>query len=636
MRLHSFYIAILSLFISTSFYAQQGKISKADKKYNSMSYTEAINLYTNLVNDGFGSVSVFENLGNSYYYQSNYDLAKSSYDSLFKRTQDIPVNTYYKYINVLRSQGAYKQADNWYKKMLDVYPNEKQVIPTNQGIFLNSKVTSTPVILKNASINGKYLDYKAAYLGDNELVFTSNRSTKNLFTKKSTWNNQAYTNLYKSQIINQDSLSGVEKLKGSINKYYNESSAVFTKDGTTMYFTRNNHNSLKVVSGSLNNVLLKIYKATFNGRKWDNVEELPFNSNDFSCAHPALSPEEDYLYFSSDMPGTQGESDLYRVSIKENTFGNPENLGLNINTKGRDTFPFISSDNVLIFASDYREGLGGLDLYYVNLNSNTKRIYSFSAPINSVSDDFGLIYKAAQGNGYLTSNREEESVGNDDIYQFKGLKLPEVQDITLIFKSNKETPLVGATKVLFTGNKTIQAKPIALVGQKLPLLDIDISKEYTLEVSNDNYEPLTTTIKYEGKDTITIMLTEKTPPPAPVDLREILNLAPIYFDFDKSKITNESAIELGKVAAIMKKYPSIAIEIVGHTDRRGPKSYNQLLSEKRANLAKKWLVENGISSDRMTTKGQGESNPINGCIANRKCTEKQHNQNRRTEFLIKQ
>lgn len=638
MRLPSIYIAIFSVFISLSLQAQQGKIARADQKYSSLSYTEAIALYNMLVKDGYDTASIYENLGNAYYYQSNYELAKSSYDSLFKRTEKVSVNTYYKYIAVLRSQGKYKQAKNWYHKMLGLYPDEKQEKSNSEGVYVSSAITPTSVTLKNAGINSVYSDYKVAYLGEDEVVFTSSRATGNLFSKKSTWNNEAYSNLYKSRLIDQDSLGKAEKLKGSINKYYHESSAVFTKDGTTMYFTRNNYQSSRVASDSLNNVLLKIYKATFDGNKWGNIEELPFNSDDYSCAHPALSPEEDYLYFSSDMPGTLGESDLYRVAIKDNStsYGAPENLGANINTKGRETFPFVSSDNILVFSSDYREGLGGLDLYYVNLNSSSKRIYSFGAPINSPSDDFGLIYNEVQGTGFLTSNREEGGIGSDDIYQFEGLVLPKTQDLTLIFVSDKGTPILGTTRITLKEGNATSLESVVGKNNKLMLLDVDTKKEYNLAVSNTNYEPLSTIIRYEGKDTITITLTEKAPPPAPVDLREILKLDVIYFDFDSAKITKASAVELEKVVAIMQQYPSIAIEIVGHTDRRGPASYNQLLSERRAASTKQWLVENGILSDRMTTKGLGESTPINDCIAIGNCTEEQHYENRRTAFLIKQ
>lgn len=631
---------IISLTSSTFLFGQQTKLDKANLYYSSFSFTKSINLYESLIASGSKSAEIYEKLGNSYYAQSNYELAKNSYDLLFDLTESISVDTYYKFISVLRSQQEYKRAEMLYTKMITVYPEEKR----EKEVFsvTPSILTSDSIKITISDANSKYSDFKASYLGKDNVVFTSSRDTKKLFSKKSTWNNDSYTELYKTNINDNGSLGAPVKLKGGVNKFYNESSAVFTADGLTMYFTRNNYIASRVSTDSLGNMLSKIYKAKFDGKKWGDIEELPFNSNEFNCAHPALSPEEDYLYFSSDMPGSLGESDIYRVSIKDSDFGQPENLGSNINTKGRDTFPFVSSDGILVFSSDYRDGLGGLDLYYVDLNSTSKRIYSFSDPINSPSDDFGLIYKKDQGTGFLTSNRKEGGIGSDDIYQFEGLVLPKTQDVTLVFQTNKGTPLLGTTSIILNRVNGTSLKSIVGKNNKLTLLDVDTTKDYAFGVSNTNYESLSTRIGYKGKDIITITLSEKAPQP----LGDIpsgysskgsginIKLDIIYFDYDSPKITNASASKLEKVAAIMKQYPSLEIEIVGHTDSTGSVSYNQLLSERRANFTKKWLIDNGISSNRMTTKGLGESTLMNGCNAKSKCTEQQHNQNRRVEFII--
>jgi len=636
MKLHFNYITICLLVVSGYFYGQQSKVAIANSKYNSMSYVDAIALYTNLVADGYGSPELFENLGNSYYLQSNYTLARVSYDSLFKRTADVSLSTYYRYINVLRSESKNKQADKLYAILLEKYPEEKTQDQADNRIFLSPEELSVSLVsLKNSKINSPYSDYKVSYLGEDKIVYSSSKETKKFLSIKSIWNNEAYTNLYESS-IDGDSLTGdVEKLKGSVNKFYNESSAVFTKDGKTMYFTRNNQLGSKVKTDSLENVLLKIYKARYNGKRWVGVEELPFNSNQYNCAHPALSPDEDYLYFSSDMPGTIGGTDIFRVSIKENTYGTPENLGNSINTKGRDTFPFITSDNVLIFASDFRKGLGGLDLYYTDLKSTNKRIYTFSAPINSSFDDFGLVYKVSNGTGFLTSNRKEDNVGSDDIYAFSGLSIPTLEDLTINIKSTKGNAVIGNTAVTISNENNSILETIAAINNQVSLLDADPSKVYNLQVNNENYEPYASSIKFEGTNTATIYLTEKAPPPAPVDLQKLLKLENIYFAFDKYAITKDAAIELAKILEILNKYPVIKLDIVGHTDSLGPAEYNERLSAQRAASTKQWLVDKGVSSDRITTFGYGEKRPINDCTT-KKCTKEQHYKNRRTEFLIKQ
>ena len=476
MRLHFKYITICLLLVSGLMYGQQGRVAIANSKYNSMSYVDAIALYTNLVADGYGSPELFENLGNSYYLQSNYALAKVSYDSLFKRTENVSLSTYYRYINVLRSEKNNEQADNLYAKLLQKYPKEKRDAAITSRLFLSpEELPVSSIALKNSKINSPYSDYKVSYLGEDKIVYSSSKETKKFLSIKSIWNNEAYTNLYESR-IDGDTLTGeVSKLKRRINRFYNESSAVFTKDGKTMYFTRNNQLGRKVKTDSLENVLLKIYKATYNGKRWVGVEELPFNSNQYNCAHPALSPNEDYLYFSSDMPGTLGESDLYRVAIEENSYGTPENLGNQINTLGRDTFPFITPENVLIFSSDYRNGQGGLDLYYTGLKSTNKRIYTFDEPLNSAYDDFGLVYKVAKGTGFLTSNRKQDNVGSDDIYEVSGLSIPAIEDLTVIIKTTKGNDVLGTTLVrLFNENNTLLGT-IKATNNQVSLMDLDPS-----------------------------------------------------------------------------------------------------------------------------------------------------------------
>ena len=634
MKSHFYNITFCLLFFTGFLNSQENKDSIANSNYNSMSYAKAIDLYERLVNDGYGSKQLFENLGNSYYLQSNYKLAKVSYDSLFKRTEDVSKSTYYRYINVLRSEKEDKKADKLYATLLKKYPQENIEEKLKNRIFLSPEVlVVSSVTLKNSKINSPYSDYKVSYLGEDKIVYSSSKETKSFLSTKSIWNNEAYTNLYESRFDGDSLIGEVSKLKGRINRFYNESSAVFTKDGKTMYFTRNNHLANQVKTDSLENVLLKIYKASYNGKRWVDIEELPFNSNQYNCAHPALSPDEDYLYFSSDMPGTKGESDLYRVSISDNTYGTPENLGAQINTLGRDTFPFITSENVLIFSSDYRKGQGGLDLYYTDLKSTNKRVYTFSAPINSTSDDFGLVYKVSEGTGFISSNRKEDNVGSDDIYEVSGLSIPAIEDLTVIIKSTKGNDVLGTTLVrLFNENNT-PLGTIKATNNQVSLMDLDPSKRYKLEAENEDYELYKTTIQFEGSNSKTIYLTEKTPPPAPVDLQELLKLENIYFDFDKYAIRKDAAIELEKIVIILNKYSVIKLEIIGHTDLRGPAAYNERLSAQRAASVKQWLVDRGISSDRMKAIGYGEKRPINDCIKN-KCTKEQHDQNRRTEFLI--
>ena len=638
MKLQRNLLGIYVLLLSVCVYAQQDVLTTANKNYTNMSYSQAIKLYNDLIKGGYGSSELFENLGNSYYYQSNYALANDSYDSLFKRTEDVSKSTYYRYVNVLRSQNKQAAADLWLNKLKNKFPESFERSSNSSDIL-----TLTPNTLAvesigftNLGINSMYSDYKASYLGDSSIVFTSSRDTRKFTSLKSPWTSESYSNLYQSNLSSDKDGFVVTKLKGSVNSSNNESSAIFSKDGKTMYFTRNNMLNGKVKTDSLNNVLLKIYQATFDGKRWGSVKELPFNSNDYSCAHPALSPNEDYLYFSSDMPGSIGESDLYRVSILEgDTFGAPENLGDQINTLGRDTFPFITSDNLLIFSSDSRNGLGGLDLYYLDLNDNDTSIYTFSAPINSSFDDFGLIYKVSEGTGFMSSNRQETTTGSDDIYEFTGLRFPRLENVTLKVQSDKETTLIGVTEVVVLDeNKKVIGKTTLQADGSIRLAGFDVSKAYYLELNNENYEPYAQRISIaEARNKISLIA--KQPIQKEIDLRDVLKLNNIYFGFDQWTITKEASLELAKVVTILNQYPEIRIDVIGHTDSRGSIKYNDKLSIKRAEATKEWLVAKGISADRMTVKGEGERATVNDCHKTKNCNKKQYALNRRTEFIIK-
>ena len=638
MKLQRNLLGIYVLLLSVCVYAQQDVLTTANKNYTNMSYSQAIKLYNDLIKGGYGSSELFENLGNSYYYQSNYALANDSYDSLFKRTEDVSKSTYYRYVNVLRSQNKQAAADLWLNKLKNKFPESFERSSNSSDIL-----TLTPNTLAvesigftNLGINSMYSDYKASYLGDSSIVFTSSRDTRKFTSLKSPWTSESYSNLYQSNLSSDKDGFVVTKLKGSVNSSNNESSAIFSKDGKTMYFTRNNMLNGKVKTDSLNNVLLKIYQATFDGKRWGSVKELPFNSNDYSCAHPALSPNEDYLYFSSDMPGSIGESDLYRVSILEgDTLGTPENLGPQINTLGRDTFPFITSDNLLIFSSDSRNGLGGLDLYYLDLKDNDTSIYTFSAPINSSFDDFGLIYKVSEGTGFISSNRQETNTGSDDIYEFTGLRFPRLENVTLKVQSDKETTLIGVTEVVVLDeNKKVIGKTTLQADGSIRLAGFDVSKTYYLELKNENYQTYEQRISIaEARNKISLIA--KQPIQKEIDLRDVLKLNNIYFGFDQWTITKEASLELEKVVTILNQYPEIRIDVIGHTDNRGSIKYNDKLSIKRAEATKEWLVAKGISADRMTVKGEGERATVNDCHKTKNCNKKQYALNRRTEFIIK-
>ena len=635
---------LLAITVSgTQLQAQQNKLDLAQKKYDELAYSESIKIYDALAKDGYKSKELLENLANAYYYKADFIPAKQWYDSLFLFTQELSANTYSKYVSTLKTQQEYTKADQIMIQMGEKYPNDLRVkvYAANKEYLKNSKKAPTTAKVTNAGINSANSDFSPAFLGDSAIVFSSTRATQKVLVSRHSWTGESYTNLYLSKQISKkgskekDSVSLPKGLNAQINKYYNESSAVFTKDGKTMYFTRNNQLKIKAKTDTLNTVLLKIYKATFDGKKWTNVKELPFNNDNYSCAHPALSPDEKELYFSSNRPGSKGMSDIYKIAILENdTFGELENLGDKINTEGRETFPFVTNDNVLIFASDARAGLGGLDMYYLHLDSENKEIKTFGQPINSSFDDFGLIYKDKIQDGFFTSNRLEDNKGKDDIYRFKELEIPKIFKVNAIVQEEANKQPIEAIVVLLDENKKQIAELISKDG-KFEVPDLEQQKNYFVTITHPDYETYEGPITFKGKNTnLEFKLKKKVLELSEVDLAKILGIRIIYFDLNKSLIRNDAALELQKIADIMKTYPQMNIDVRSHTDSRSAATYNQQLSQRRADATREWLIVQGIAPERLKSSGYGESKLVNGCADEIICTEEQHQENRRSEFII--
>lgn len=643
MKKKLFFIGWVIISIQTQTIAQQSRLELSQKKFNQLAYSESIKIYEDLAKDGFKSKELLENLANAYYFKADFEQAKRWYDSLFIFTNMLSADTYSKYVSTLKTQNEYEKSDKVMNQMGELYPNDTRFILYNKNkeyLKNNKKSPSTAEVI-NAGINSTNSDFSPAFLGDSIIVFSSARNTKNILEKKHNWTGEPFIDLYysiklpKSGSKKKDSTSIPQQLKGRINKFYNESTAVFSKDGKTMYFTRNNHLKFSAKTDTLNTVLLKIYKATYDGKKWTNVKELPFNSDNYSCAHPALSSDEKELYYISNQPGSKGLSDIYKVSILENdTYGTPENLGDKINTEGRETFPFITEDNILIFASDARPGLGGLDLYYVHLDSEYKEIKTFGAPINSNQDDFALIYNKTLNDGYFTSNRKEDNIGGDDIYSFKSLEIPKLFKVITHVQDEEKNNTLGASILIVDQDKKEVAKLINK-GEDLVIHDLEQGKNYFVIVTHPEFETFESPIDYKGiKTELSVTLKRKELNFSEVDLAKILGIRVIYFDLDKHFIRKDAALELQKIADIMNEYPQMKIDVRSHTDSRNTAAYNLKLSQRRADATRNWLIKKGIDPNRLTAHGYGESKLINNCEDGVICSDQQHQINRRSEFII--
>ncbi|MFC7356503.1 OmpA family protein [Jejudonia soesokkakensis] len=631
--------------------AQEKKMADANQDFNDYAFIDAREAYLKVAEDGYRDEKLLERLGDSYYFTADYKNAAKWYGALYDTSESIKPEYLYRYALSLKSNQQYNASDAIMEEFLNakgsdyrakLYQNERnylQEIEQQSGRFE----------MMSIGFNSALSDFAPSFYQGN-LVISSNRNKNGVSRLIHDWNDQPFLDLYFVPTGKEDSLDDVDKMTSAINTKYHESTSVFTKDGNTMYFTRNNFTEDDYKSDSNGTNRLKLYRAKKNGKGDWEVSELPFNNDEYSVAHPALSKDEKTLYFSSDMPGGKGMSDLYKVTIEGDGFGTPVSLGDGINTEGRDTFPFISSEDRLYFASDGHIGLGGLDVFVTDREGDGfGNVYNVGKPINSPMDDFSFIINGTTGLGYFASNREG-GAGDDDIYSFQRLKDPmnsstactqRVEGSVLDKESNEA--IAGAKVMLLNDSGDVIESALSGADGSFSFLTLECSSQYAVRSSKTNYttaEKPFATPNSSGVIKKTLFMSGGadlgvTPAGIGTDLGLVLGLNPIYFDLDKSNIRYDAEIELRKVIAVMKTYPSMNIDVRSHTDSRADDAYNMALSERRAAATVEYLVNNGgIDRSRLTSKGYGETQLTNGCVNGATCDEGAHQLNRRSEFII--
>lgn len=633
-------LLIITLFSIGTIYSQIGKQARADKKYDNYAYIDAIEVYEKVAEKGHKSVDLFEKLGNSYYFNGEYDKAEKWYSELFAMTEDVPAEYYFRYSQSLKSIGNYKKADEYQLKFYQK-TNDKagEEMLRNRNYLDELRKNSDRYVVENAGINTEFSDYGSMFKGA-DVIFTSARKTKDVFQKKHSWTGQYFTKLYTAKVADDGKLSDAQEFAKELDSKFHEATPVFTKDGNTVYFTRNNYNEGKKGKSDDKVNKLKIYKATLKDGKWEDIKELPFNNDNYSVAHPALSADEKTLFFSSDMPGTLGASDIFKVAINgDGTFGTPENLGSGINSPLRETFPYVTDKNVLYFSSDDHLGIGGLDVFEAKMNKDGSytSVRNVGAPINSPKDDFGYIVNTKTHVGYFTSNRDG-GVGSDDIYKFQENVCEQLIRGTI---TDMQTALAlpGAKVSLFDANmELIKAVEADDKGDFAFEENIECDKKYYVRAEKADYETkeINVSVPLKSGETRADIALEKRVMPIEngTDLAKIFDISIIYFDLDKWNIRPDAAVDLEKIIAVMEKYPKMKVDIRSHTDSRQTHKYNERLSDRRAKSTLEYMVKNGIDRSRLTAKGFGETQLINGCSDGVNCSEAEHQKNRRSEFIV--
>ncbi len=725
---YKYILLLLSIILSFASFSQSKKTVKADKLFDRFKYQEAIKEYKKILrHDRKDAEYIYKKLGDAYAIISQPEEAEIWYEKAVYDANSEPIY-YYKYAMTLRQNKRYQASVKWmniYKKHSGLSDSRLEEFFKELDIVEKVKREGMKAQLYGLSLNSKFTEYGGTFYGQDIMVYTTNNINAK-GKRVSSYDNLPFTDLV-TGIYTTDDYGNDDYVKGvgfskNINTNFHESSPTFSKDFKVLYFTRNNLNPTK--RNKLVDFNLKIYRSFKNeDETWSKPEEVHFDSDTYNCAHPYLSPDNKTLYFVSDMPGTLGKSDIYKVSVNPDwTLGEPVNMGKDINTEGVETFPFIDSHNNLFFSSDGHAGLGGLDIFVAfYLNNQFFMLKNIGLPYNSSKDDFAFIINSTDNEGFISSNRLGGE-GSDDIYLFKTKeKFKPLIYFVGHTKDDNGYVIPNAKLQLYSAGKQV-AQNMSYFDGRFTFL-VDPAKEYEIKAEKKGFDPVsykfdtynlkTSKIKkdlilqaqqkikvcvadydtkkaldsvqvkiygHNGHDDKFILYTKPNGClefEVPVDKRHQqvfyefefrkslylpkrfnyqqklerdtlnwikpnkerilmvkLSLKPIYFDLNKAEIRPDAALELDKIVTLLKTHPKLRLSMESHTDSRQTKAYNLELSNRRAKATMQYLIDHGIDPSRLEAKGFGESRLVNNCSDGVKCSKKEHQMNRRTEFVI--
>lgn len=619
-------------FCVSSVLAQDKFTKKADKQYDRLEYVKAVKEYKKVIKKKRATPYVYKRLADSYYHLKDFKNAAEYMGKYFDEASDSDIDSeyYFLYAQLLKSNGKDSESNTYMDKFAQAEPNDSRAraFRNNPNYLSELQNREAEYELNKLSLNTSAQEF-GAYEHDDKLYYVSSR---NKSRRKYGWTGEPTLDVYVATKKGDD-YADPKLLKGDVNTKYHEGAVVITEDGNTMYFTRNDYTNNKYRKSSEGIGQLKIYSAKMVNGKWQDVNELPFTSSEYSTGNVALSPDEKYLYFTSDMPGGYGGTDLYRVSIDgDGNFGEPENLGSDINTAGDEDFAFVDSEGTLYFSSNGHLGMGGLDVFRAEAQgTGFGKVENMGKDVNSRADDFSFAYYPEEKRGYVASNRggmaDDRAISTDNIYAVNDIIIQEIAVKTRVIDKETREPIKNAKVEVYNDqNKKVKEKTTDSDGRltfNLPGGD----KKYNLQVSAEDYEPAARNVPHqlEGNIDVEVELT-----PVAIDEEEI-QIETIHFDFDKYNVKKEAAYELDKIYDILKKYPIMKLEIIGHTDNIGSAAYNQKLSERRAESAAQYLIDKGIDKSRIKTSGKGKSDPKIKCT---QCTDEERAINRRDEFKL--
>ncbi len=617
----------------------------ADAYYKNLAYKRAIPYYLELVKRKNASAEVLRKTADSFSKIGDAENAVKWYQVLDEKGL-LEIADKYEYFLLLRKTERYERSLQVMKSYLNsggvATPFIKKLQENPNYIEELRNKNKDKYVITEVNFNSEEHDFCPSFYKNGILFASPEKRKKTRVRRKFAWDNTNFLQLYYVAKDGNGEYTTPQEFSFTRKDKYHDGPVAFNSDFTEAYLTRSNYSKKGKLGKSGEGVVeinLYIIKRGADGN-WSGLEPFPFNSKDYSTGCATLSKEGDIMVFASDMPGGNGETDLWITKRIDGVWSTPAHLGDKINTSRRDNYPFLDKEGNLYFASDGGlEGLGGYDIYWVpGFLKGKDEVYNLGAPINSSADDFGFIYDTEKASGYFNSGRKGVlgTKGADDIFAFE--RKVGLLEVIVVDKYTKE-PILGAKGCLQTEfNDDIESDIV--LDNKASFNRELAPKTYLVCAKADGYKEGTVKVvlpkgkfvdavielekeNVEGKNVEGKVLRKRIPCPE-------ITLEDIYYNFDRYEIRGDASASLDELVRFLKEYPEVRVNLISHTDSRGTKKYNLWLSKKRAESAFHYLVSKGIAADRITYRGAGEERLLNHCADGVKCSEKEHQANRRT------
>lgn len=599
------YIIVCLLLTAVAAGCRTPKLSEADAQFQRGEYYDALVTYKKVYNKlrkkeerpQRGEVAF--KMGRCYRLLNMSARASAAFQNAL-RYEYPDSTTHFMLAQALHADGKYAAALRSYDKYLEFCPDDSLAINCAEGCRTAQEIRArgSRYVVKQAKLfNSRRADFCPMYLGaDCDQIYYTSTTEKATGDKKSEITGMKNADVFFSKKNEKGEWERPEPVEGELNTEFDEGIVAFSPDAQTMYLTKARRELNAPTS-------VEIYTSTRSDAKWSAPVKFEITADTLSTfGHPAVSPDGEYLYFVSDMPGGYGGKDIWRISLKERQ-GSLVNLGPDINTEGNDDFPYVRSDGSLYFSSDGHPGMGGLDIFRATAVGDPAdlrwKVENMGFPINSAGDDFGITFGKGE-DGFFSSNRGDAR-GYDHIYSFE--YDPVRITIEGLVMDKDEEPVKNAI-IRIVGNDGSNQKEVArddgsfsfALQRGVKYVMLAGAKGYL----NQKQEFASDSTMEDANYWVEFILPSISKPSV---------VENIFYDYDKADLRPESKTALNELIAVLHDNPNVTIEMASHTDRWGSDAYNINLSERRAKSVVDYLVENGISRDRLQPHGYGKSRP---------------------------